>query len=589
MNGSSRKRRGIHRPGPSEPCGHGLLLLMANLAQLDDPQVIKQLFIGALSRIFDNVEIRAVESGETEADLKFEIATARRSFGAVTARTDGREFDKQTLALLQNAVHMVALILENLANRRTAERERDNFFDISDDLLCVTDTEGQFLQVNPAWKKTLGWSRGDLQEKPFMDFVHPDDVDVTLEAMGTLSGGDAVHDFQNRCRCRDGTYRWLEWTSILDHGKLYAAARDVTDRQRAEEALRESEARFSKAFLVSPAALAITRAGDGSYHDVNRMWLSILGYSRDEVIGKTSVDLGIWDDLGQRAAFIDRIRREGSAHGFEAVFVTKDDRRRTIVLAAEPLEIAGEPCLLGAFYDITERKAMERALRESEERFRRLYEESPLPYQSLDIKGRLVEVNQAWLDLSGYRHDEVIGRWFGDFLPEKDRAALERNFARFIEVGEIHDPVYEMIRKDGSTRMVAVDGRVGRDMDGQFSQTHCIMTDVTERLRVEERLRQAQKMEAVGQLAGGTAHDFNNLLQVVMSNLDLLSRMIGEEDRGQILVENALKAVRRGARLTQQLLSFSGGRCCFRNRPSGRVDPRHAGYAGAHAGRGCRD
>lgn len=550
---------GLSGPDQLQSAGHDLLLLMADLAQLDDPGVVERLFIETLNRIFAplTIEKAGAKSAAPDRRVEIEIATARRSFGGIAVQSDGDEVGEQTVALLRNAAQMVAVILENSVNRAAAISERDKFFDISDDLLCVTEVGGAFLQVNPAWQRTLGWPRAELLGRSFMDLVHPDDTEMTRKAMETLAAGNPVRGFQNRYRRRDGSHCWLEWTSIPDDGKLYAVARDVTDRRRTEEALRQSEDRFSKVFMFSPAAMAMTRLVDSLYYDVNTKWLSVLGYSRDEVIGKTSIELGIWEDTEQRAAFIKRARRDGSVHGFEATFLTKDGRRRTIVLAGETLEIGGELSLLGAFYDITDRKDMERALRESEERFRRLYEESPLPYQSLDLTGRIVEVNQAWLDLLGYGRGEALGRCFREFMAEGQRPAFEKNFAGFIAAGEIHDPVYELTCKDGSVRTVTVDGRVGRGLDGAVRQTHCVLTDITERLRTEERLRQAQKMEAVGQLAGGTAHDFNNLLQVIMSNLDLLSHMLAEGDQGQILLDNALKAVRRGARLTQQLLSFS--------------------------------
>jgi two-component system, cell cycle sensor histidine kinase and response regulator CckA len=131
----------------------------------------------------------------------------------------------------------------------------------------------------------------------------------------------------------------------------------------------------------------------------------------------------------------------------------------------------------------------ERALSESEGRFRLLYENAPLAYQSLDEQGNFLEVNRAWLDSLGYARDEVIGKWCGDFLAPAYREKLGVYFPQFKAAGEIHGIEFEMARKDGSTILVSADGRIGRDSRGQFKQTHCILHDITERKRAEERLR----------------------------------------------------------------------------------------------------
>ncbi|MCL4553014.1 MAG: PAS domain S-box protein, partial [Candidatus Marsarchaeota archaeon] len=136
---------------------------------------------------------------------------------------------------------------------------------------------------------------------------------------------------------------------------------------------------------------------------------------------------------------------------------------------------------------------MEKALRESEERFRLLYEYAPLGYQSLDENGYFLEVNRAWLDTLGYSREEVIGRWFGDFLAPGYQDHFKINFPKFKAAGEIHGVEFEMLRKDGSQISVAFDGQVGRDAQGHFRQTHCILHDITERKRVEEALQDSEE------------------------------------------------------------------------------------------------
>ncbi len=133
-------------------------------------------------------------------------------------------------------------------SRKWAADELAAFFNLSLDLLCVASLDGHFLRLNPAWQQVLGFEEKELRASPFLDFVHPDDRAATIDAMSVLTTGVSVVNFENRYRARDGSYRWLEWcaTPFADQGVIYAAARDVTDRKHAGEAMKESAANLAQ-------------------------------------------------------------------------------------------------------------------------------------------------------------------------------------------------------------------------------------------------------------------------------------------------------------------------------------------------------
>ena len=128
---------------------------------------------------------------------------------------------------------------------------------------------------------------------------------------------------------------------------------------------------------------------------------------------------------------------------------------------------------------------IEKVLKENQERFRLLYDRAPLAYQSLDEQGRLLEVNQAWLDMLGYSREEVIGRSVADFLSKEWQEHFKQNFPRFKSVGEVLGVEFELRTKEGIPILVSVNGKIGHDSEGNFQQTHCILYDITERDRAD--------------------------------------------------------------------------------------------------------
>jgi len=135
---------------------------------------------------------------------------------------------------------------------------------------------------------------------------------------------------------------------------------------------------------------------------------------------------------------------------------------------------------------------LHRALLESESRFRLLYERAPISYQSLDENGHFIEVNQAWLETLGYTKEEVIGKSFSDFLPPDWSDHFRHNFHKFKAVGEVLGVEFEMIRKDGKSILVSFHGKIGKDVHGDFKQTHCILEDITELRRAQNALESSK-------------------------------------------------------------------------------------------------
>lgn len=175
--------------------------------------------------------------------------------------------------------------------------------------------------------------------------------------------------------------------------------------------------------------------------------------------------------------------------------IDANGRLRWLRVESKPERLSnGDLLWNGISIDITERKRSEQLLLESQAWFHGLFDHAPLPYQSLDEHGLLLDVNRAWLDVLGYEKNEVVGRWFGDFLPPATADAFARNFAGFKEIGAVEGVEYDMVKKNGEAIRVSFDGRVQRDDEKRLVCTHCIFRDITRQKQTERKLRDSEEL-----------------------------------------------------------------------------------------------
>lgn len=173
---------------------------------------------------------------------------------------------------------------QDITQKKQTQEELEKFFSINLDLLCITDSDGNFIRVNMAWEEILGYTKEEIERKNFLDFIHPDDLQGTLKTMEVLKKDIQVNGFINRYKTTDGEYRFLEWNSTPSGDVIYGAARDITDKITAQEALKESEQKYRLAFKHSPVGI-INFDKDGRITDTNDRLLEILGTSRDAILG----------------------------------------------------------------------------------------------------------------------------------------------------------------------------------------------------------------------------------------------------------------------------------------------------------------
>ncbi len=237
--------------------------------------------------------------------------------------------------------------------RQTEERDRAILAAIPD-LMIVQTPDGVYLDFHANDPDDLLLPPESFLGKNMREVLPPELAEKFAEAFERAEPMGKPQLVEYRMEL-GGLDRWFEARIVRSNENILAMVHDITERKRALDELRRSEERFSKAFRSNPQPMTLTTVADGRYVDFNESFLAMCGYTHEEVIGRTSVELGIWDDSGSRANLIKELKEHGSVLNMEMICRTKDGGRRDLLISAETLEIGGEQCLLLAASDITER------------------------------------------------------------------------------------------------------------------------------------------------------------------------------------------------------------------------------------------
>jgi PAS domain S-box-containing protein len=252
--------------------------------------------------------------------------------------------------------------VRDITSRKHAQVELVKIFDLTPDMLCVAGTDGYFKKLNKAWEQVLGYSIEELQLKPFMEFVHPDDREDTVQQLDKLSAGRKVFYFENRYKCKDGTYKIFAWNANpVEDDKIYAAARDITERKHIEEKLETSEKKLRE-LIETINDWIWTVDSQGTYTYVSPRVKDLLGYTPEEVLGKTPFDLMPAEEAEKIGNFFsEKVSRKESFEHLENINVHKDGRHVVLETSGTPV-LDHDGTLLGyrgVDRDITERKKLE--------------------------------------------------------------------------------------------------------------------------------------------------------------------------------------------------------------------------------------
>jgi PAS domain S-box-containing protein len=440
--------------------------------------------IGTFSDITDRIKAEILLQEKSEA-LQMQNEEYLQLNEELTQTND--ELHKAQVLAEQNAAMLIAAMENSQAGIAIADYPTGKLKYVNKAALLIRDKDyDEIAKDIDLDNYVASWQIRHFDGTPYQ----PDEVPL---ARAILYGETISQEFIVRRDSNENRYVWANAAPIFDEKGVQIAAivvfLDITDRKIADEALRLSEQKFRNVFENSVVGKSLTQI-DGTLQ-VNEAFSRMLGYSKEELSSLRWQDISYPDDEEKTTKEINLLlSRAKDQTRFEKRYIHKNGNIVWVDLSTSVhRDGTGKPLyFMSAIIDISDRKRAEEALVFSEERFRQLFEQAPLGYQSLDINGNFIAVNQTWLDLLGFDQSEVVGHWFGDFLAPDYRDAFRERFPVFKEQGRIHSE-FEMLHKDGHSLFIAFDGRIAVDIAGEFKQTHCILKDITDVKHAEDKLQ----------------------------------------------------------------------------------------------------
>jgi PAS domain S-box-containing protein len=468
---------------------------------------------------------------------------------------------------------------------RQKTEELDQFFNVTLDLLGIANTDGYFLRVNPAMERVLGYSQEELTARPFFDFVHPDDVDKTREAVSALESQQKLFLFENRYRCKDGTYRWLQWSSAPVGKLIYAAARDVTERKLAEQALEE-RLRFerlvsdiSAKFVNIPPDRVDSEIERGlrqilKFFQVDRVGLLRLSRSKtswqvthtvysddvptvpvgvemprsihpwaydklirkrevlsfsslDDLPAEANIDRQTWIEWGVRSTLLIPIISGEPVDHIIAINKVKSER-------VWPEEFTPRLRLLGEILvNALERKQMQDKLRNAAEEWQSTFDSVQDLIMILDPEFRVVRANAAALSLFKLSSEGVVGKRCHDLMHGTSEPVETCPLTKMMRTKR-HEEVELYDEKTDAWLHASVDPVF--DDKGKIIRVIHTVKDVTvqkrgeiEASRTRRELLRMDRLSRMGELTASLAHELNQPLAAILSNAQAALRFLQSE------------------------------------------------------------
>ncbi len=449
--------------------------------------------------------------------------------------------------------------LEHLARRNAAilENAMDGFF--------VLGRDYQFIEVNPAFCRMTGYSEDELLAMKMTDLEVAAGADGSSDVAYWRTG---LHHFATSHRHKDGHIIQLESCVVVlrdsEQKILVGFARDVTERYRAEQALRESERQYRN-LVETSRDLIWSLDLEGRWTFVNNAARSIYGYDPDEMLGRPIMDFIRPERVEGARQILSELRDGKPRLSFETEHTRKDGTTVNLSFNAIPVRddygnVVGST---GTATDVTLRKRAERSLREANDRFESLVAGMPLGYIVWSKDFKVLEWNPAASAIFGYSAAEAYGRKATDLIVPKEGEQAFHGMSKSLLTGTVCEgSLLVNCRQDGERISCEWYNTVLPDAVGGVQAVATMVRDVSERERLETQLRQSQKLESLGVLAGGVAHDFNNLLVGIMGNASLAIEQTGADSPLRPMLDRIVNASQRATDLTQRMLAYAGRAAC---------------------------
>ncbi|HEY8148204.1 MAG TPA: PAS domain S-box protein [Vicinamibacteria bacterium] len=500
------------------------------------------------------------------------VVVGGETFGELVLASESHDLSEsswmgfaQSLALQFGQTVALGQSLERL---EASEGRYGALMEHANDAILILDPTARVVEVNRETERLLGRPRAEILGRHYDDFVVPDEQADSARLLAQLLTEGTLRVEQRQLVRADGTSLWVEVSASLvplgEGSAVLTILHDITERRRAEEALRRSEARM-KSVLDAALDAVIMMDEQGLVVSWNSRAEDLFGFATDEAIGRTLSELII--PLRYRADHTRGLKAflatgEGPVIGrrVELSALRRDGSEFPVELTVTVLK-EGPTFYFNAFVaDITERKRAEQVHRASEEQYRLLFENNPHPMWVHDVDTlAFLAVNDAAVSHYGYTRDEFLSMTALDIRLPEDVPAFKKEYderrATHGTASFISTVPYRHRKKDGT--LIQVDIAANAIAFAGREARLVLATDVTEKALLQAQLVKAQKMEAVGQLAGGVAHDFNNLLGVITGYSELLMRELPAGSRERKRAEEVKRASDRAAALTRQLLAFS--------------------------------